>query len=407
MKIRSITCFVSPTGGLTDRTLAPVAKLAGEAKTAYEAAGYEVQTTRLATTPFPQWIEPLTQSHAVEAAVSAEAGAIRQGFGYICLGPALPDLAECFSFVPDMLKATKNAFFSGVVATRSEGISMAALRACADIIVKASHLEANGFANLRFAALANVPAGSPFFPAAYHVGKEPAFAIAPQAADLAVQAFSDAHNVDEGSRSLTAAIEKHAAQLSKVGERLAKKHGIAFGGIDFSLAPFPEENESLGTAFERLGVPQIGLQGSLVAAAILTQAIDAAQFKRTGFNGLLLATLEDYTLAKRVSAGALTVNDLLMYSAVCGTGLDTVPLPGDTGAEQLEAVLLDLAALALRLDKPLTARLMPIPGKVAGDETAFDFPFFANSCVMALRAESLAGPLQESERILLSKRKSA
>jgi hypothetical protein len=407
MKIRSITCFISPSGGINDRNLRSVAKLAEEAKTAYEAAGYEVQTTRLATTPFPQWIEPLTQSHAVEAAMSAEASAMRHGFGYVSLGPALPNLTESYFFISDMLKATKNAFFSGVIATRSDGISMAALRACADIIVKASHLEANGFANLRFAALANVPAGSPFFPAAYHAGKKPAFAIAPQAADLAVQAFSDAHNVAEGSRSLTAAIDKHADQLSKVGERLAKKHGIAFGGIDFSLAPFPEESESLGTALERLGVPQIGLQGSLAAAAILTQAIDTAQFKRIGFNGLLLATLEDYTLAKRVSAGALTVNDLLMYSAVCGTGLDTIPLPGDTRAEQLEAVLLDLAALALRLDKPLTARLMPIPGKAAGDETAFDFPFFANSRVMGLRAEPLSGALQASEQILLAKRKSA
>ncbi len=404
MKIRSVTCFVSPKGGSIDGALAEVAKLAEEAKAAYEAAGYEVQTTRLATTPFPQWIEPLTQSHAVEAAVSAEANAMRHGFGYISLGPALSDVAECFSFIPDMLKATKNAFFSGVIATGAEGISVAALRACADIIVKASRLEANGFANLRFAALANVPAGSPFFPAAYHAGKKPAFAIAPQAADLAVQAFSDAHNIAEGSRALTTSIGVHAAQLSKVGERLAKKHSVAFGGIDFSLAPFPEENESLGTAFERLGVPQIGLQGSLAAAAILTQAIDAAQFKRTGFSGLLLPILEDYILAKRVSTGGLTVNDLLMYSAVCGTGLDTVPLPGDTSAEQLEAVLLDLAALALRLDKPLTARLMPIPGKTAGEETAFDFPFFANSRVMSLRAEPLAGALKESQQILLSKR---
>lgn len=404
MKIRSITCFVSPKGGSIDGALAGVARLAEEAKAAYEAADYEVQTTRLATTPFPQWIEPLTQSHAVEAAVAAETNAMRQGFGYVSLGPALPDVAECFSFIPDMLKATKNSFFSGVIATRTEGISMAALRACAGIIVKASHLETNGFANLRFAALANVAAGSPFFPAAYHAGKKPAFAIAPQAADLAVQAFSDAHNIAEGSRALTASIEVHAAQLSKVGERLAKKHNVAYGGIDFSLAPFPEENESLGTSFERLGVPRIGLQGSLAAAAILTQAIDAAQFKRTGFSGLLLPVLEDYTLAKRVSQGALTVNDLLIYSAVCGTGLDTVPLPGDTSAEQLEAVLLDLAALALRLDKPLTARLMPIPGKAAGKETAFDFPFFANSRVMSLRAEPLTGALKESQQILLSKR---
>ena len=78
-----------------------------------------------------------------------------------------------------------------------------------------------------------------------------------------------------------------------------------------------------------------------------------------------------------------------MYSAVCGTGLDTIPLPGETTPEEIAAVLLDLAALAQRLNKPLTARLMPVPGKQAGDLTSFDFPFFANSRVLGLTAQPL------------------
>ena len=94
--------------------------------------------------------------------------------------------------------------------------------------------------------------------------------------------------------------------------------------------------------------------------------------------------LEDSILAKRAAEGTLTIKDVLLYSAVCGTGLDTIPLPGDTTAEQITPLLLDLCALALRLDKPLTARLMPIPGKKAGDETNFDFAFFAPSRIMAL-----------------------
>jgi uncharacterized protein (UPF0210 family) len=100
----------------------------------------------------------------------------------------------------------------------------------------------------------------------------------------------------------------------------------------------------------------------------------------------------------------LTVKDLLLYSTVCGTGLDTVPLPGDTSAEQLDAVLVDLAALSLRLDKPLTARLMPIPGKKAGDVTGFDFAYFANSRILALEAEPLSNFLAGSEGIPLSHR---
>jgi uncharacterized protein (UPF0210 family) len=94
-----------------------------------------------------------------------------------------------------------------------------------------------------------------------------------------------------------------------------------------------------------------------------------------------------------------------MYSAVCGTGLDTIPLPGDVTAEQMQALLLDLSALALRLNKPLTARLMPIPGKNAGDLTEFDFPFFANSRVMALDSQALKKPLGGMEIFELKGRK--
>jgi uncharacterized protein (UPF0210 family) len=281
---------------------------------------------------------------------------------------------------------------------------MPALRGAATIIQKAAHLEPDGFANLRFAALANVPAGSPFFPAAYHSGRGVGFAIGTQAADLAVDAFNDARSLEEGSRRLTAQIEQHSGAIAKVAAKLQAKHGAAFGGIDFSLAPFPAEQESLGTAFERMGIQAVGLQGSLAAAAVLTQAIDSARFPRAGFNGLLLPPLEDSTLARRAAEATLTVNDLLMFSAVCGTGLDTVPLPGDASADELQAVLLDLAALALRLDKPLTARLMPIPGRAAGDETQFDFAFFANSRVMPLRAAALGAPIHQSETIKLSRR---
>ena len=119
----------------------------------------------------------------------------------------------------------------------------------------------------------------------------------------------------------------------------------------------------------------------------------------------MLPVLEDFTLARRAAEGTLSIKDLLLYSAVCGTGLDTIPLPGDTSSEALAAILLDLAALAQRLDKPLTARLMPIPGKQAGDATDFDFAYFANSRVMALEARPLSGAFRSSEIFELHARK--
>jgi hypothetical protein len=87
----------------------------------------------------------------------------------------------------------------------------------------------------------------------------------------------------------------------------------------------------------------------------------------------MLPVLEDPVLAKRWAEGAYGIDSLLAYSAVCGTGLDTVPLPGDVSQEQLERIIGDVASLAVKSHKPLSARLIPAPGKKAGDRTDYNF----------------------------------
>jgi uncharacterized protein (UPF0210 family) len=303
-----------------------------------------------------------------------------------------------------VLAATQDVFMAGMVTTPDRGVSLPAVRLCAEAIHRSATITQDGFANLRFAALANVPPGVPFFPAAYYMGEKPSFALAIEAADLAVEAFTNSLSLERARQTLIDSVETYARSLASIADELEHRFSLSFGGIDFSLAPFPEEAVSLSAAMERMGVPAVGLHGSLAAAAILTDTLDRASYPRAGFNGLMLPVLEDARLAKRAEEGKLTVKDLLLYSAVCGTGLDTVPLPGDTTVEQLYAVLLDLVALAQRLDKPLTARLMPIPGKKAGDAISFDFSYFANSRVMALDAEPLSGLLTGQETVFVSKR---
>jgi uncharacterized protein (UPF0210 family) len=177
---------------------------------------------------------------------------------------------------------------------------------------------------------------------------------------------------------------------------------VAFGGLDFSLAPYPTADKSLGAALEALGVPAVGSPGGLFAAAFITEAIDRARFPRTGFSGLMLPVLEDATLARRAAEGTLALNDLLLYSAVCGVGLDTIPLPGDTSEATLAGILLDTAALSARLRKPLVARLMPLPGLRAGDATSFDFEYFAPSRVMAARGDGVGGLLADSASLSIA-----
>ncbi len=403
MKIRSITYFCNPKYPLEEKILQKAGRFLADAKSAYEAAGYEVQTVRLATIPFPKLLgdEHINKLLELTRQIADAAQALK--FGYVSLGPALPESPRSYELIPDAIFVSKNVFFGGVMADKTRGIDLAAIRACAEVIVKCATIESNGFANLQFAALANVPAGAPFFPAAYHDKDKPAFAIATESADLAVQAFENAKTIEEGRNNLIAEIEKHGKTIAKVSKSLASR-SPKFLGIDFSLAPFPDDAHSLGNAVEKMGIPKIGLHGSLAAAAILTEAVDRANFPHTGFSGFMQPVLEDSVLAKRAAEGTLTIKDALLYSAVCGTGLDTIPLAGDTTAEQLVPLLLDLSALALRLDKPLTARLMPIPGKKAGDETSFDFGFFANSKVMELDLDGLNSPFNQNEVLQIKKR---
>ena len=406
MKIRSITYFCNPKYPLDEKVLRKAGRFLSKAKAVYESVGYEVQTVRLATIPFPKILGAANINKLPEYTGQIADIAQQLNIGYVSLGPAIPETPRSYEVIPEAIFVSKNVFFGGVMAGKTNSelpdsrIFLAAVRACAEIIVKSAPIEQNGFANLQFAALANVEAGAPFFPAAYHDKDTPAFAIATESADLAVNAFENAKGLEEGRNNLVGEIEKHGKKLAKV----AKSLRVKFYGIDFSLTPFPDDAHSLGNAVEKMGIPKIGLHGSLAAAAILTEAIDRADFPHTGFSGFMQPMLEDSILAKRAAEGILTIKDALLYSAVCGTGLDTIPLPGDTTAEQIVPLLLDLCALALRLDKPLTARLMPVPGKKAGDDTNFDFGFFANSKVLALDSAGLNSPFNNHEVLQIKKR---
>lgn len=401
MKIRSITVFCQPGFPVNRLLLQQVGIFANHALKLFQDNGYEVQSLRLATPPFEQFIAPVdlamaAQSYAIEAHAD--------GFEYISLGPVSAS-SKAWEVIPQALAQSDRIFLSGSLTTSEGALSLHAARACAETIVRLSTLEQNGFANLRFCALANVPANTPFFPAAYAQPGRPSFALALEAADLALQAFTLARTFQEASINLVTEIEKRAQQLEEIGNRLSQMYNYEFRGLDFTLAPFPEDAISIGRALESLGLQAFGKPGSLLASAFLTSTLDQAQFKRTGFNGLMLPVLEDSGLANSATDGNLSLRDLLLFSSVCGAGLDVIPLPGETTAEELTPILLDLAALSLRLNKALTARLMPIPGKKPGEMTAFDFAFFANSRILPVNSAPLQGKLIGNEEIEIKARK--
>ncbi len=402
MKIRSITVFANAPVPLTVvGWLSPLGAFIKAAVQAYTEAGFEVQTTRLALNVFPLLRRSAGLVDPLDFAVAMESAAREYGFTYVALGPAEGEIG---SYLPAILAATQSVFATmHLINPHNDLIDGMAVRQAAQVIRAAAQID-NGFGNLRFAALANVRPGTPFFPAAYHDGGTPAFALATEAADLAVAA-SQAADLAEAQVHLCRAIEVAAARLTTVAERLSTTHGLRFGGIDFSLAPFPTPLCSIGAALEGLTARPLGAPGTLTAAATLTAAIGQARFPHVGFCGLMLPVLEDAVLARRAAEGRLHIGELLQWSAVCGTGLDTVPLPGAVSEAALARLLFDVAALAVRLHKPLTARLMPLPGKTVGDAVHFDFAFFADGGVLSPGEEGDAGLLDRTVELQLHPQK--
>ena len=401
MRIRSITSFFDPLSPQANDQLETLASFSQSLHNIITGQVMPVLSKRLATPPFPLFLAELDAEQQF-AKVKMLSNRVREmGWDYLSIGPALPNHPWSYAAIPGLLGITEDLFCSAIVADESR-FYPTAVRASAQVIKDVTHLRADGFANLRFAALANVPAGTPFFPAAYHKpGGRPAISLAVECADAALSAFDGATDVDTARKTLLNNLEEAAQQITTVFKSVPRSNEIEFLGFDFSPAPFPEDWCSLGGAIEKIGLEHIGGCGSLGAVAIIADTLDRGNWQRAGFNGMMLPVLEDSVLARRAEEGLLSIKDLLLYSTICGTGLDTIPLAGDTTLEQLEAVIMDIAVLSVRLDKPLTARLMPIPGKKVGDRTSFDFEYFANSRVIPLEGQKISFPLRADQSIQL------
>jgi uncharacterized protein (UPF0210 family) len=379
VKIRAITAFVN-----LDRTqyqiqITDALKMLKRARTIFESRGFPVETIRIATQPFPEYIQGLSNEQALAFFRNYDAMAAQEGFA-ASIGPAMPNAGDSpaqADLLAEILKNTKGLNASLVVAGE-EGVRWPAVGAAARIMKKLEDTE-HSQGNFRFAAIAMVKPLTPFFPAAYHNGFGHQFAIALESANLVAEAFKNAPDLATARRRLMDALSTEAFAIQSEAGRVDMDTGWTYMGID--LSPAPLKDVSIGAAIENLTTQPVGSSGTLTAAATITAALRDIKVKQTGYSGLMLPILEDTRLAQRWSEGRISMDALLSYSAVCGTGLDTVPLPGDISVEQLSLIIGDMASLAVKWHKPLSARLFPVEGKSAGEVTELDSQFLVNATI--------------------------
>ena len=293
---------------------------------------------------------------------------------------------ELMNDIPNLIYKYPNMFTSIQAGSNRGGINFEAIKESTKIIQKLS--KPDPFQNVKFAVTFNVPPNAPFFPSAYHIGNSPKISIALEAADEVITVLKNnpptSTNLNNVKRAIQTRFTEIFDQISGISEPFCKENGFVFEGIDFSPAPYPTKEKSIGTALEQLGLCKFGEPGSVFSVGFLTEALQSVDRPKIGFSGFMQPLLEDYIIAQRNNENKIDISKLLLYSTMCGLGLDCVPIPGNLDPAAIELLLMDLGMISLRLKKPLTARLMPITDKKAGDMTEFDFEYFTNSKICDL-----------------------
>jgi uncharacterized protein (UPF0210 family) len=378
-KVRAITAFidVDPLG--YTHQIEDAAKFLNAARDAYRSAGWEVETIRIATQPFPQYTQGLTHDAALAMLRGIDSLGAKLSF-MPSIGPAMWNDGDssAVDLLIDFLSEPGHTNASLITAAE-DGIHWNAIRHAARLIDTVSRRSVHGQGNLNFAAIAMLKPYGPFFPGAYHPGGSRAFSIGMEGAGVVAEVFAQEHDPRAAEKKLTEALNVQLGAVERIATEIAASKGWKFAGLDPTPAPLGQV--SIARAIESFTGAPFGSSGTMTAAAVITRAVQSVAVKRVGYSGLMVPVLEDAVLTRRWDEGAFSMDSLLAYSAVCAAGLDTIPLAGDTGEERLAHILSDVATLAYKWQKPLAARLLPAPGRKSGERTEFDDARMANALI--------------------------
>jgi uncharacterized protein (UPF0210 family) len=287
--------------------------------------------------------------------------------------------------IPNALADTERVCASVNVATTKAGINMDAVLLMGQIIKKAAKLTADkdGIACAKLCVFANIPQDIPFMAGAYlGIGETDAVinlgvsgpGVVKKAIDRALEANP---NMDLGQ--ISELIKKTAYKVTRVGELIGREVAdnlkIPFGVVDLSLAPTPNVGDSVGEIFQSLGLLSIGVPGTTAALALLNDAVKKggafASSRVGGLSGAFIPVSEDLNISEAARKGYIGLDKLEAITSVCSVGLDMVAVPGDTSEECISAIIADETAIGVINNKTTATRLIPVPGKLAGENAYF------------------------------------
>lgn len=379
-KVRAITAFVRLDHAKYQQQIADALLVLREAKKEFEAAGYEVETVRITTQPLAQLVAGMSDPDALAYLKTLDNLSVKENF-LPNVGPAMmqdSDDPKTVRLLEQALSILPNIEGSTIIAA-GDGIHWKTIHETAALVKYVADHSARSQGTFNFTATAMLQPYGPFFPGSYHNGAGKQFSVGYEGANIVQEVFKQYHDMDSATGALTKALDVHAKVADRIGNTVAAKTKWAYMGLDPTPAPLADV--SIGSAIESYTGAKFGGSGTMTASRIITTAVKAVSVKQIGYAGLMVPVMEDKLLAQRWAEGTYNIDSVLAYSAVCGTGLDTIPLAGDIPQEQLERIYGDVAVLASKWNKPLSARLQPVKDKKVGETTEYQDPYLFNTTI--------------------------
>ena len=256
--------------------------------------------------------------------------------------------------IPEALATTDFVCSSVNVGSTKSGINMDAVKLMGETIVKTADVskdkEVNGCAKL--VVFCNAPEDNPFMAGAFHGPGEGDCVINVGVSGPGVILAAAREYKGQPINVLADGIKKMAFKITRmgqlVGSEAAKRLGVDFGILDLSLAPTPAVGDSVARILEEIGLEGCGAPGTTAALAMLTDMVK-----------------------KAAKNGSICLEKLEAMTTVCSVGLDMIAIPGDTPATTISGILADEFAIGMVNNKTTACRLIPAPGKKAGEWVEF------------------------------------
>lgn len=365
----------------------------------FKAKDYTVQSIRIVTNPFGEYLntDNLDNARADLGYLSALLNAsnnsgmrVRFAIGEARSKEEIELLPELIKEFGDLCNVCVNVGLDEFGVLDNELIQHSV-----KAVQRISSITPRGEGNFNFTVNFNCDPLIPYFPASYHrkeLGNR--FVIGLETPDLLVNVLTN-YNQSFGKQNhneqfkgyykvMSEALQHHISNINNIVLNSNYDTSYVFSGFDSSAAP-SKNCSSMAELYELMGVEYFGASGTVEISSLLTKVFKSIKdVDLVGFSGLMLALTEDTGLAKGSIDSHFDIRSLLTYSSVCGIGLDTVPIPGNTPPEKISALMRDTGTMAYRLNKPLTVRLFPVPGLNAGDLTSFESDDLCNCSVLAV-----------------------